>query len=456
MSALLDHALTTADETRAIALGPGAVHRTGSMFADLFPGQPALVVADENTFAVAGAAVLASLEQAGVPLADEPFIFPGSPTLYADYPNVQVVREKLATLPAAVACSIASGTLNDITKLASGELDRPYLNVCTAASVDGYSAFGAAITVDGFKITRTCPAPAGLVADLDHLVAAPARLTATGYGDLLEKIPAGADWLLADALGVEPVHEVAWQLIQPTVRDVLDRPEQIAAAEPEAIEQMAECHFLSGLAMQATKSSRPASGAGHQFSHTWEMEGHGLDWEPPLSHGFKVGIGTVASCALWEEALAMDVAALDAETIVADAPSAEQVEAAVRATLPAAMADECVALTLAKRAEGDALRARVARIQEVWPSLRERCREQLVSARGAATMLQRAGAPHHPEQIGIGMDHFRRTHLAAQRIRSRYTVLDLLADLGMLEAVVDRLFAPSGFWGRRPSPDTGS
>ena len=34
-----------------------------------------------------------------------------------------------------------------------------------------------------------------------------------------------------------------------------------------------------------------ASGAGHNFSHQWEMEGHGLDWEPPLSHGNKVGVG---------------------------------------------------------------------------------------------------------------------------------------------------------------------
>src|SRR5699024_11592557 len=133
-------------------------------------------------------------------------------------------------------------------------------------------------------------------------------------------------------------------------RHWLTRPEHIAASEPEAIEQLAECHFLSGLAMQATKSSRPASGAGHQFSHTWEMEGHGLDWEPPLSHGFKVGIGTVASCALWEEALDMDVAALDVEAIVADAPSADEVEAGRRAKPPAAHADHCRAATPAKGA----------------------------------------------------------------------------------------------------------
>lgn len=32
--------------------------------------------------------------------------------------------------------------------------------------------------------------------------------------------------------------------------------------------------------MQAHESSRPASGAEHQFSHLWEMEGHGVDVDP--------------------------------------------------------------------------------------------------------------------------------------------------------------------------------
>src|SRR5699024_5405062 len=124
-------------------------------------------------FGAAGPAVVDSLVEAGVEFAADPLLFPGTPTLYADYGNVGVVRERLRELPDAVACSIASGTLNDITKLASGELGRPYLNVCTAASVDGYTSYGAAISRDGFKITRHCPAPAGLVADRVVMVHAP-------------------------------------------------------------------------------------------------------------------------------------------------------------------------------------------------------------------------------------------------------------------------------------------
>ena len=97
---------------------------------------------------------------------------------------------------------------------------------------------------------------------------------------------------------------------------------------------------MSGLAMQAAQSSRPASGAGHQFSHTWEMEGHGLDWEPPLSHGMKVGVGTVASLAIWEEALKIDMDALDVEAIVAAAKTDEQIEERVRSLLIPTIADE--------------------------------------------------------------------------------------------------------------------
>ena len=33
-------------------------------------------------------------------------------------------------------------------------------------------------------------------------------------------------------------------------------------------------------------------------------------------------------------------------------------------------------------------------------------------------------------------------------IRSRYTILDVLTDIGKLDDVVDKLFAPDGYWGK--------
>jgi glycerol-1-phosphate dehydrogenase [NAD(P)+] len=375
------------------------------------------------------------------------------PTLQTSYDNVVVVRELLAQYPGAVCCTVASGTLNDVVKLASGELARPYLVVCTAASVDGYTAFGASIAKEGFKITRPCPAPAALIADTVVMASAPQRLTATGYGDLIEKLPAGADWILADEIGVEAITPEIWDLVQPRAREALAAPDLVAAGELEAVASLAEANLLSGLGMQAMRSSRPASGAGHLFSHVWEMEGHGIDWEPPLSHGFKVGIGTIASCALWSEALQLDLAGTDIDRLVANAPGPAEIEARCRALLIPRVVDAAVEQSLAKLATGDALRDRLRTIQLRWPQIRSRCAEQLITPQEVVDRLRSAGAPHHPVQIGIDLARLRRTHFQAQLIRSRYTVLDLLAELGVFEQAVDRLFGPDGFWSRQPAPD---
>ena len=174
-TSLIQTALKSATDTKDIVFGHGVLDQTGPMFARLFPGKEVLVVADENTFAAAGEGVVQSLKDARVPFAQEPYVFPGTPTLYAGYENVEILREYIRPLENAIVCSIASGTLNDIAKLASGELGRPYMNVCTAPSVDGYAAFGASISKDGFKITRNCPAPVGLVADTEVIAAAPRR-----------------------------------------------------------------------------------------------------------------------------------------------------------------------------------------------------------------------------------------------------------------------------------------
>ncbi|MDO5721519.1 MAG: sn-glycerol-1-phosphate dehydrogenase [Actinomycetaceae bacterium] len=454
-SELITTALKTADETREIAFGEDVLVRTGEIFASCFPGKKAIVVADGNTWDACGEEVVASLREAGVEFGAAPYIFPGTPTLYAGYENVEILREHIRPLgEETVVCSIAAGTLNDLAKLASGELGREYMNVCTAASVDGYASFGASIAKDGFKITRNCPAPAALVADVGVMAAAPQRLTATGYGDLIEKIPAGADWILADELGIEPIDDYVWSLVQGPLRDTLADPEAVAKGDPAAVGKLAEGNIMSGLAMQAAQSSRPASGAGHQFSHTWEMEGHGLDWEPPLSHGFKVGVGTVASCAIWEEALKLDLANLDIDAIVEATPTAEEVEAFVRGMQTERIVEDAVKHTLNKHLEGDELRVRLQQIQKAWPVIVKRAQEQLVSAEEAMDMLRKAGAPYHPEMIEIDWDRFRQTHYKAQQIRSRYTVLDLLVDGGALDQVVENLFAADGFWGRHRHPQS--
>lgn len=453
MSELIDQALKTATETKDIIFGDDVNKEAGPLFARLYPGQKVLVVADENTYDAVGDVVVESLRRSGVEFADEPYIFPGTPTLYAGYENVEKLREVLRTYENTVALSIGGGTLNDIAKLASGELGREYINVCTAASVDGFASFGASISKDGFKITRNCPAPAGLVMDIETMMKAPYRLTATGYGDLIEKIPAGADWILSDELGIEPIDEYVWSLVQGPLMDSLANPQAVHECEHDAIAKLGEGQLMSGLAMQAHQSSRPASGAGHQFSHVWEMEGHGLDWEPPLSHGNKVGVGTVASLAIWEEFLKLTEEDFDADRAVAAQKSADEVAANVRATLIPTIAEEAVKHSVGKLLSEEELRERIGLLTQKWPTIKERCAAQIIPAQQAWDMLKTVGAPYHPEMLKIDWDRFRETHYKAQMIRPRYTVLDILTDLGLFDDVVDKLFSEDGFWGRHLHPD---
>ena len=105
----------------------------------------------------------------------EPYVFPGRAD--AATPSTATSRRWSDALREhdAIPVAVGSGTLNDIVKRAAHECERPYMCVATAASMDGYTAFGASITKDGYKQTLTCPAPRAVLADLDVLTAAPPR-----------------------------------------------------------------------------------------------------------------------------------------------------------------------------------------------------------------------------------------------------------------------------------------
>jgi glycerol-1-phosphate dehydrogenase [NAD(P)+] len=436
-------ALSAARETRCLELGPGVLGRTPEVFRQQFGETPALLVADGNTFAAAGQAVLLALRQAGH-ACREPFIF-GEPGLHAEHRHVVALEEALRgreSLPVAV----GSGTINDLTKLAAHRCGRPYMVVGTAASMDGYTAFGASITYQGSKQTFDCPAPTAVVADLDVLCAAPAEMSASGYADLLAKVPAGADWLLADALGLDPIDRRAWNIVQGGLGEALADPTGVRKGSPDAIRRLTEGLMLGGFAMQFARSSRVASGAEHQFSHLWDMQHHVHNGQAP-SHGFKVGIGTLAIAALYEYLLASDLGTLDVKGCCAQWPDDAAREKAVRRMFTQ---EDLLAVALkesqAKWVDKAALGAQLATLQRLWPDLKGRLLRQLLPLRELKARLQAVGAPTEPEQIGIPRERLRASFLGAYYLRRRFTALDLAARFGLLEPALRHLFGPDGPW----------
>ncbi|MCX6921752.1 MAG: sn-glycerol-1-phosphate dehydrogenase, partial [Verrucomicrobia bacterium] len=405
--------------------------------------KPALLVADTNTFAAAGRAVVAAFRSAGQ-ACREPFVFT-DPNLYAEQKYV-VALEAALQGHNAIPVAVGSGTINDLTKLAAHRVGRPYLAVATAASMDGYTAFGASITYQGSKQTFSCPAPMVVVADLDVVCAAPAGMNASGYADLLAKTTAGADWLLADALGVEAIDSKAWSIVQGGLRSAVANPAGVRSGDHEATRQLTEGLMLSGFAMQWAKSSRPASGAEHQFSHLWDMQHHVHNGRIPL-HGFKVGIGTLAVAGLYEYLLNAKLDDLDMGRCCAQWPDDAARETTVRALFSQ---PDLTAVALkesqAKQIDAAGLRRQLETLQRAWPSLKESLRQQLIPLVELKSMLRAAGAPTEPEEIGFSRELLRESVRQAYYLRRRFTVLDLAARCGLMEPALDHLFSLAGPW----------
>jgi glycerol-1-phosphate dehydrogenase [NAD(P)+] len=436
--ALLDLALHASRDTRFLMVGSGVRNDSATVFANAFGDQPAVIVADERTFAAAGGNVRESFRRANA-VYESPLLF--GPDVHAEYSFVESLQTTLAASQA-IPVAIGSGTINDLTKLAAHRVGRPYMVVATAASMDGYTAYGASITHRGFKQTFDCPAPRAVVADLEVIAGAPPGMNASGYADLLAKGVAGADWILADAAGEERIEPATWATVQDFLPSWVDSPGGVARNEPGSLRRLVVGLLMTGLAMQRAQSSRPASGAEHQFSHLWDMQSHTHDGIAP-SHGFKVAIGTLASLAFYDVLLRRDLEHFDVDGAVARWPSLARVEARIAILLRAGkLAEKAVVETRAKYPALDALRAQLVRLRDGWPAIRDKLTRQLRPFRDARTMLRAAGCPSEPEEIGISRDRFRLSYEQAYYIRRRFTVLDAAMRMGVFESALDELYVP--------------
>ncbi len=312
--------------------------------------------------------------------------------------------------------------------------------VATAASMDGYTAFGASITFQGAKQTFSCPAPQAVLADVEIIRQAPSLMTASGYADLFAKVTAGADWIIADALEVEPIDPRAWSIVQDGLKEALADPEGAKNGELTAITPLVEGLILGGFAMQWSQTSRPASGAEHQFSHLWNMEHHTHERETP-SHGFQVGITTLAVTRLYEKMLQTPLDLLDVEACRKQWDEWPEWEQKIKEQFENTdFLKTALTQTQNKYIDKDALSDQLQKLKTNWPVLKARLTEQLVPSEEVKKRLLAVGAPVEPEQIGISRKRMKDSFIRASHIRSRFTILDIAVRTGYLDQWLNEIF----------------
>ena len=205
--------------------------------------------------------------------------------------------------------------------------------------------------------------------------------------------------------------------------------EKVQTRDPEAVKAVTEALVLTGIAMSFVGNSRPASGCEHHCTHYWEMKAL-MEGCTPALHGTQVGVGTILALRLYHR-LAQEQPDFDA----AMARPYDQAawEEKMRALYGAA-ADGIIALEQ-KAGKNDVAKRdqRLAVIKEKWEEIRRAIQEDLPAAEEMAALLRSLGAPTEPEEIDIPAARAREAVVVAKEVRDRYTLLQLLWDLGLAE-----------------------
>ena len=461
-------ALSVSTDTKVFEMGQGIYRIAPDVLKEYFPGRKFVVVADLNTWAVLGEKVYECLVQSGI--VTEKYII-GKEEFHADWKYVEMTgriiegdfdgakvlesaEEYVDTDPGLlvkepssdfnVLVAVGSGVINDLCKLASHHHGQSYLCMPTAASVDGYSSFGASITYCGAKQTFNCPAPVAIVADIDVIAAAPKEMTAAGYADLAAKVPAGAEWMIADFVGSEPIIPQAWHILQDYIDDFLSDPDAVAAGDPKAIADLFEGLTLSGFAMQAARSSRPASCCDHLFSHFLDMHGHRFNGKLQ-SHGFQVAIGTLVMCAVFDELFTQDLCCVDVDYSLYMWPSLESEQQRAmnlfKNTSAPRLGYESITV---KYGDKEQVREELESLVALWPDLKRKLQGQVYSFSKMQDLFRRAGAPFLPEHIGVTNSQLRDMFPYVQLMRHRYNLLDLAKRGCFYDDIVNPLFGAGG------------
>ncbi len=181
---------------------------------------------------------------------------------------------------------IGGGRSVDTAKLISYNLEKPFVSLPTAASHDGMASPFVSVKSDKpHSIVAT--APMGVFVDIDIIKKAPAKLLASGCGDLIANIIAVKDWQLGHKKKKEYYGRYAADLALMSAKIVMENSSEFAKKGLDA-RVIVEGLISAGVASCIAGSSRPCSGAEHLVSHALDKLAPGIGL-----HGEKCGLGSI-------------------------------------------------------------------------------------------------------------------------------------------------------------------
>jgi glycerol-1-phosphate dehydrogenase [NAD(P)+] len=274
-----------------------------------------------------------------------------------------------------------------------------------------------------------------IIGDLDVLCQAPAKMMASGLGDMLAKYVSICEWRIANLITGEYYCEDIAQLVREALKKCADNAAGLLKGDKEAVKAVFEGLVIGGVAMAYAGVSRPASGVEHYFSHVWDMRG--VEFGIPVEfHGIQCAMATYHAVKLYElvKKQKPDYEKASAYVAAFDQSAWEQ-------TLRQFLGKGAEAMIALEKKEGkyrkDTHPARFNIIAENWDRILQIMDEELPSSEEIEKLLDTIGISKDLSAIGVDTQCARTTFKATKDIRDKYVLSRLAWDLGIIDELAE-------------------
>jgi len=413
-----------------IYIGSNIIKNLNSYISDKIPGKNCILITDNNLYDMFGEMILSILKKKyNVTLCIPKHTKHLTPNQYAIGEVLMAVDGNTDFLIA-----LGSGTVNDITRYVAFNCKLPFVSIGTSPSMDGYLSVVAPLLKDNLKINKPAKYPEVCVFDIDILKTSPITMLFSGYGDVIGKYIAKADWLLGNIINSEHICPFCIEIIDDAIKLCEDNIINISKKNEQGIRSLLEALLLTGLAMLLNGNSRPAASNEHNMSHFFEMKKLQAN-HPHPSHGESVGVATLYCLDVYKNLLAYDYSKMDITNILNNSISVLERESRILNAYGNTIGpsiikdnkDEPISLKEHKR-RVEAFLNNIDIIKEKMNFLPDRGKvAQLYCILNGATCAK---------DIDIDDKLLHSALLYAKDYRSRYNVFKLAEELGILEEII--------------------
>lgn len=419
-----EHLLPTQD----IYVGTDLLARLPAYIQKRQLGSNCVLVADDNTWPLAGQQLTAILQAAGITVLTCVLRRQGELE-----PDERACGEVLLTLQPETdfLVSVGSGSITDTTRLVAVRTGKPFVCVGTAPSMDGYTSVVAPLLLRGVKIHRAAVCPEIIVCDLDLLCTAPMAMVVSGVGDVLGKYIARTDWQIGQIINGERYCTVCGDMVIDAVNRLLEHIPAIRQRSEQGIRVLIEALLLAGVTIMVIGHTRAVASIEHNIVHYWDMMKL-LEGQKQPTHGTAVGIATLQVWPLYQRFAREDLSQLNLEAIRARRMERTQREWWLLNAYQEEAAREIIRenpedfLTWTEQArrigQAQAKHLELKAVIDAMPPF-EQVRQAFLEL----------GAPLQPADLDIDTRLLNRSMHAAKDYRSRYSLFKLLDECGLLQ-----------------------